>query len=574
MAAEEQEGFVFGGSPWKDVEGPSLYSSLNVPSYASGEDVRSAYRRMCITFHPDKHNNAPDKEQARVLFENIKQAYDVLSNPEKRFVYDTHGWRGLRAEKSVGQSGSTPCCTALEVEELRSRFNRQLCEERNRIQCSPSCNVAMAVNAKPLLLQSSDKRKGSPPYFTIQKLAMSQAFKFGLTARDTLRCQVALQTTKTGKTFGSVVGTYRHVFKSGSCVQGSVGLGSMHHAELEYHMLLPGDFHFSVHGTLRHVYGDFNRMAFSIIPTASATIGRRIGPCSVQMRYSSEDPLTDKPECLTTTISCNSTAASFELRSGGPPVLKLLHPIQLAPSAVLEPKASLSAESVRLSYALRYGLNDHTDISLGVYVKLPGAVGCFLAVSYQNQDFEVPIELADSLSPTALFYAHFLPLVTAGIMRYCVVKPLTYLVSREQRAEDRQRQQTATSVKRNEAAMFVRLMGATYDNSVASEQARGGLIVQDAWYGVLVSHRLPGSSTVRDADIEVADVQVATQCLVKDSKLIINSESKSSLPGFYDPAPGLRKSLRVRYEFRSRVHEVTVADNEPLQAPRQSHLVR
>lgn len=150
-----------------------------------------------------------------------------------------------------------------------------------------------------------------------------------------------------------------------------------------------------------------------------------------------------------------------------------------------------------------------------------------------------------------------------------------YLVSREQHKEEERRQRAEVATKRNEAAMFVRLMRATYDNSVAAEQARKGLVVLDAWYGALVSHRRPGSSPDdSSSQPQVADVKVATQCLVKDSKLILSAESKASLPGFFDPVPSQHKSFRVRYEFRGLLHEVTVDDTEPLQAPKRAHLIR
>ena len=150
-----------------------------------------------------------------------------------------------------------------------------------------------------------------------------------------------------------------------------------------------------------------------------------------------------------------------------------------------------------------------------------------------------------------------------------------YIVSREQRKEEERCQLAAVAAQRNEAAMFVRLMGATYTNSVAAERARRGLVVVEAWYGALISYRRPGADrSSSELQQQVADVKVATQCLVRDSKLILNADTKCTLPGFFDPVPSLRKSLRVRYEFHGLLHEVTVADTEALEAPKRAHLIR
>ena len=53
----------------------------------------------------------------------------------------------------------------------------------------------------------------------------------------------------------------------------------------------------------------------------------------------------------------------------------------------------------------------------------------------------------------------------------------------------------------------------------------------------------------RARDDKVVDVVVPLQCQVKDSKLILQNTSKSSLPGFYDPCVGEEKSLRIVYDF-------------------------
>lgn len=60
------------------------YAILGVPASASDSEIKSAFRKLAIRYHPDK-NPAPE---ARPLFHDVNEAYDVLGDPRKRAVYD------------------------------------------------------------------------------------------------------------------------------------------------------------------------------------------------------------------------------------------------------------------------------------------------------------------------------------------------------------------------------------------------------------------------------------------------------------------------------------------------------
>jgi DnaJ-class molecular chaperone len=74
------------------------YDVLGVPRSASAEDVRSAYRKLARKYHPDV-NKAPDATQK---FREATDAYEVLSDPEKRKMYDRFGHAGPRAGQAGG----------------------------------------------------------------------------------------------------------------------------------------------------------------------------------------------------------------------------------------------------------------------------------------------------------------------------------------------------------------------------------------------------------------------------------------------------------------------------------------
>jgi len=79
----------------------SYYATLNVPRDATAEDIKRAYRRLAQVFHPDKNRRPQDQEGAQEAFSRLQAAYEVLSDPERREVYDVYGEEGLAAGLEV-----------------------------------------------------------------------------------------------------------------------------------------------------------------------------------------------------------------------------------------------------------------------------------------------------------------------------------------------------------------------------------------------------------------------------------------------------------------------------------------
>ena len=65
-----------------------LYDSLSIKPSATQEEIKKAYRKAALKWHPDKNK---DKPEAGEKFKEVSQAYEVLSDPEKRKVYDQYG---------------------------------------------------------------------------------------------------------------------------------------------------------------------------------------------------------------------------------------------------------------------------------------------------------------------------------------------------------------------------------------------------------------------------------------------------------------------------------------------------
>jgi DnaJ homolog subfamily A member 2 len=72
-----------------------LYSVLGIKPNASEKEIKKAYHDLAIKYHPDKNRSNP--EAAAEKFKEISHANEILSNPDKRKIYDQFGEEGLRA---------------------------------------------------------------------------------------------------------------------------------------------------------------------------------------------------------------------------------------------------------------------------------------------------------------------------------------------------------------------------------------------------------------------------------------------------------------------------------------------
>src|SRR3954466_6719087 len=81
------------------------YEVLSVTKTADGEEIKRAYRRLAMKYHPDR-NDGDGKHEAEIKFKEAAEAYEVLSDPAKRQRYDQHGHAGVQGQHDF--SGMDP----------------------------------------------------------------------------------------------------------------------------------------------------------------------------------------------------------------------------------------------------------------------------------------------------------------------------------------------------------------------------------------------------------------------------------------------------------------------------------
>ncbi|KAJ2888810.1 Molecular chaperone (DnaJ super) [Coemansia asiatica] len=84
--------------------GKDYYAILGVSKTASEDELKKAYRKLALKWHPDRHKD--DKEAAEKKFKDISEAYEVLSDKNKRQIYDQFGEEGLKGGVPPGGGAS------------------------------------------------------------------------------------------------------------------------------------------------------------------------------------------------------------------------------------------------------------------------------------------------------------------------------------------------------------------------------------------------------------------------------------------------------------------------------------
>ncbi|XP_023513629.1 dnaJ protein ERDJ3B-like [Cucurbita pepo subsp. pepo] len=103
--------YVFSG-----IAGKSYYDILQVPKGASDEQIKRAYRKLALKYHPDKNQG---NEEANKRFAEISNAYEVLSDGEKRNIYDKYGEEGLKQHAASGGRGGG---MGMNIQDIFSQF--------------------------------------------------------------------------------------------------------------------------------------------------------------------------------------------------------------------------------------------------------------------------------------------------------------------------------------------------------------------------------------------------------------------------------------------------------------------
>eukprot|EP01113_Clastostelium_recurvatum_P007302 TRINITY_DN13398_c0_g1_i1.p1 TRINITY_DN13398_c0_g1~~TRINITY_DN13398_c0_g1_i1.p1 ORF type:complete len:601 (-),score=128.13 TRINITY_DN13398_c0_g1_i1:16-1755(-) len=560
------------------------YALLNVARNASSEDIKKVYRNLCLTYHPDRHLDPVHKQQAQDKFTAITAAYETLSDPSKRVLYDTYGLEGLQSGWELANRVKNP----EEVREAFERLRRKTDERSLAERLNQKGFFKLELDAQNLY----NKRTNRLIMPSISSMYLSQTSRFKMTSKDTVHVSAQLGT---GVAFGNgaLALAYQHMMsehtsfystyritdtnKSHVSLGWNQSLSKVMTAQLETTLidLRPAYATLSLTrllaehtlGTLAWTAGTLNAIKFNVTRAVNdrnpLSLEVNINPTSILHSWTQDEHTYTREYTRYANLGDVDVCLSKILKVSKRSVVKVA-----AKAGVSNGVGAEATVLRRMGHFAKFGMSVDIASRKGITVS-----GIFHRGSYK---FEVPVLFTPEVSPWSLLAATAFPLALIMMTKILVITPLDALKQRRKREARRKQNAEAMKEAKRSAEADVRLMTPTVLKKKAQEEAKAGLVIVEARYGKIMDPQT-GKLRMMDEDDEegymVVDVTIPMQYLVEDSRLLLQPSPKFGLLGFYDPAIGEDKELLVRYMFKGRMHQVLVQDDDALAIPLRSHLI-
>ncbi|XP_055313601.1 dnaJ homolog subfamily C member 11 [Sitodiplosis mosellana] len=536
----------------------NYYAYLNISKSASADEINAAYRNLSRIYHPDKHIDAVKKKNAEILFNRIKKAYEVLSDPHKRAIYDSLGVKGLQTEGwEIVHRTKTPA----EIREEFERLAREREERKLQQRTNPKGNITISVNATEIFNPYDDDFEDrSFPNIEVSGMSISQAIDAPITTRDTISMSGSLS-SQNGNAQGGFLICGRRLVNQGwfEFVAGAGNgpvVGVKASRNLTNKVFCNGDFtlNFRKNGIIPGLVGTL------AVQLDKHTVGYLTYNAGLQSSMSCVlERSTEKQHFLVTCsvgiphsfISCSYTRKLIDY----------------------ELKLRLAAKVGTFGYMAEYGaekkVSKYSSVVASVSVGQPTGVIMKLKLIRSTQSYIFPIHLSEDIIPAAVFYATVTPLVAWFVVKKVIIEPMN--AEQKQRDIDRIKETNKKRMaeKKREAEAAVDLMSVQYERNYSEEEKRNGLLIVSAIYGKIVDNSENSSDSTKNGN-QTIDVKIPLQCLVKDSKLVLQESGKSELPGFYDPCVGEEKLLQIEYTYNGHNQSIKIKENELLRLPLSS----
>lgn len=610
---------LFGGTPFYDahadtrVEGDaetrSFYSLLNVENDATDEQIRDAYKTLAVAFHPDKHPDPARKEMAEAAFRDVKRAYEVLSDPQTRSVYDHFGEQGLESEWAIATRGQTPG-------EMRAEFERQArlrqaadAESLVRSRGEFSATVdASSLTAPP-------PRRNRPPSLEERisrvnclQLMGKHGFDMQLTNQTSVNV-TGQMLSRGGMGGGNMMGTLKTHWSPRFFTETSA---TLFHPQV---LTTKGQYVMSEHAFITYA---IVAQTLAAPPVTTVTWGQQLstqsnltgllsfksGTFSIGSWGADVPPEKQRPDFAAVVVGVTKMqedATGWAVQctlADVDQVLSLEWSTRLVGMLIktgvnLSPGTGISAftsgeqrvtENVRVTAGVECGL------ATGVIVKLK--------VVRLGQKLVLPVILSPTFRTDVVAAATLIPAAVFGLSHYLYFAPKRR-AARTARIEQLRRENAEVLEHRRVMAEQTReLLRGQALKRADIEYSRPGVVIVQALYGradafparlhvdeqvlhdkarlmQLLERPTEEPLTPPSANQPVwCDVRVPLQMLVSQGQLVIPAgRSKSKLVGFYDPCIGEKKRLFVLYVFRGQLHEFTVDDRDAVAAPLRSQQI-
>ncbi|KAF8345363.1 hypothetical protein F5887DRAFT_1158884 [Amanita rubescens] len=566
------------------------YCILNLPRTASQNEIKENYRSLSLTFHPDKHQDAKAKEVAARTFLEIQKAYQVLSDPFLREVYDTFGEQGL----TYNWDESIRSKSKEELKDIFKGVKRETLEKQWRNEIQPRGRLQCSIDASSLF----EPYRGSAtidalPVRLANRMAdvrvAAYSLRHSVKKRLNDKTVASFTTTVSGrekKPAISFLGTVRHQFSPRLTAEATL-----------VRLLAPHVFRLGANyedeNNVVSVKTTFSPFVPDRSPSVTITFDRRLFPRrqtrGVFQLHIAREPQLAFDVLFPSPFGVDTSSIAGENGPGSkPPSIsgfargKFLRSIGIAfdtflPKFVAGMGVVLTELALEVKFTFELGFeglslvfsgswsNDSAEITAQT-VLTPMAVFLQLEFAYLEQRLSLPIRLSQHHSPFIALWTVVLPSTAIAIGYHFILKPRRR-AARLAHIRAARRAHDEDSGAQREIDAVTGILRGVAKRHMQSETAKGGLIILEAIYR-------PIEKDDRVSDL-AQDVTIPVQALVRNSQLHIPGDQlKSSLPGFSNPAPFTPKVLCIRYLFNGRKHYTEIADGKSAVLPLTAELSR
>ncbi|TFK41618.1 hypothetical protein BDQ12DRAFT_710665 [Crucibulum laeve] len=555
-------------------------SVLNLPKTASQEEIHERYRSLSLLFHPDKQQDPERSEIALKTFLNVQKAYEVLSDPFLRQVYDVLGEKGLLVKwpEELRNKSWEEIRVILEDQSERLQFQKM-----KRI-LAPKTSLSCAIYATPFLRRFITIEE--PEADGVQNITvLSCTLNHNIEKRIDNKTTVSLGGEFKHSGWPTLSGTIRHQFSPRFASLISVNAFRPHLTKL-HAQYADGINKVSVSSAFVPM------MIHRSPPPLNISLARKLFPhsstlgrCTLQLGRSpsfafaldsgsqlsldtneaSEDSMHSHRILSVSGLAMGSIGRSLTIQlSAFPKIIAATHLTltELAIKFTLLVDYSLKGLGLAVSAAWS---NDSWTTNFLVSVQSSG-VSLVLDASYLSQGITLPIILSTEYNATVAFFSTILP-PTVGLIGY------HFLIQPRRRAQRLEQIRAARkalrddSDARRERATVEEILKDIARKHTQNEIANDGLVIKEAAYGPVTEERGDGMEEL------FIDVTIPIQALVRKSRLYIPGGTKAGLQGFSDPSPFTDNVLRVHYLFHGRKHFAEIPDHIPVVLPLTEHCI-
>uniref|UniRef100_H2ZE51 J domain-containing protein n=1 Tax=Ciona savignyi TaxID=51511 RepID=H2ZE51_CIOSA len=515
-----------------------------------------------MVYHPDKQSN---NNEASDIFIRIQEAFNVLSDPTKRHIYDVYGKSGLDADWQIMERRKT----AQEMQEEYERIQRIRAQQRLEERTHPEGTFSMMINATSLFDENQFDDEYYDPQIMlpdITALSITQSIQAPLSPSHTATLTGNLQ-TKNGNGHGDLNISLRKTMSAkmwGEFMVGATDSNSFNLGLKGYRSL--GGGMFAIAYVPAELMVDDGMLAVSL-PGANFTLGRVLG----ENLYGSLNLSTGRDSHMSTSVVRETMTMRFsaKLQLGIPHSFGVVTAKYKMPDRKSSLKIGFEAGTFGavVEYGGEHRMSDNSIVSVNVRIGVPVGVALKLRLNRFTQTYLIPITLSEEVNPVAAFYGTFVPLAIYAGVHYLIIRPYRKQEKERQSEESEESLTNETKRRKEEAEATIKMMKQSSQRKIDAEERKLGLVITEAWYGRFVSEDSSRTS-------KLIDVRIPLQNLVENSKLQLPAGiTKSGLPGFYDPCPGSEIKLKVVYKFRGGVHKASFDDRDAVRIPLRSHSV-